>query len=42
MAFVDYNIIPQAEGRRPPDALGAEDALFRPDSRAAFRRIRKP
>ena len=34
----DYNIIPQAEAAARPDAW-REDALFRPDSRAAFRRI---
>ena len=34
----DYNIIPQAEDAARPDAW-REDALFRPDSRAAFRRI---
>ncbi|QBF31566.1 exodeoxyribonuclease III [Thalassococcus sp. S3] len=34
----DYNIIPQAEDAKRPDAW-REDALFRPDSRAAFRRI---
>ncbi|MCR9127654.1 MAG: exodeoxyribonuclease III [Rhodobacteraceae bacterium] len=34
----DYNIIPQAEDAARPDAW-REDALFRPESRAAFRRI---
>ncbi len=34
----DYNIIPQAEDAKRPDAW-TEDALFRPESRAAFRRI---
>ncbi|QDL93385.1 exodeoxyribonuclease III [Paroceanicella profunda] len=34
----DYNIIPQAEDAAKPEAW-AEDALFLPDSRAAFRRI---
>ena len=34
----DYNIIPQAEDAKRPDAW-KDDALFRPDSRAAFRRI---
>jgi len=34
----DYNIIPQAEDAKRP-AAWAEDALFRPESRAAFRRI---
>jgi exodeoxyribonuclease-3 len=34
----DYNIIPQAEDAARPDAW-RQDALFRPDSRAAFRRI---
>ena len=34
----DYNIIPQAEDAARPDAW-QEDALFRPESRAAFRRI---
>ncbi|WP_323783088.1 exodeoxyribonuclease III [Thalassovita sp.] len=34
----DYNIIPQAEDARRPEAW-IEDALFRPESRAAFRRI---
>jgi exodeoxyribonuclease-3 len=34
----DYNIIPQAEDAKHPDAW-REDALFRPDSRAAFQRI---
>ncbi|SEM42885.1 exodeoxyribonuclease-3 [Loktanella fryxellensis] len=34
----DYNIIPQAEDAARPDAW-RDDALFRPDSRAAFRRI---
>ncbi|MEX0351600.1 MAG: exodeoxyribonuclease III [Paracoccaceae bacterium] len=34
----DYNIIPQAEDAKRPDAW-REDALFRPESRAAFRRI---
>jgi exodeoxyribonuclease-3 len=34
----DYNVIPQAEDAKRPEAW-REDALFRPDSRAAFRRI---
>ncbi|GAA6158272.1 exodeoxyribonuclease III [Ruegeria sp. HU-ET01832] len=34
----DYNIIPQAEDAKRPDAW-REDALFRPESRAAFRKI---
>lgn len=34
----DYNIIPQAEDAKRPDAWRA-DALFRLDSRAAFRRL---
>lgn len=34
----DYNIIPQAEDAARPDAW-RDDALFRPDSRAAFRRL---
>ncbi|MBR9653242.1 exodeoxyribonuclease III [Thalassovita aquimarina] len=34
----DYNIIPQTEDARRPEAW-VEDALFRPESRAAFRRI---
>ena len=34
----DYNIIPQAEDAKRPDAW-REDALFRPESRFAFRRI---
>ena len=34
----DYNIIPQAEDAARPDAW-REDALFRPESRAAWRRI---
>jgi exodeoxyribonuclease-3 len=34
----DYNIIPQAEDAKRPEAW-RDDALFRPDSRAAFRRI---
>ncbi len=34
----DYNIIPQAEDAKRPDAW-REDALFRRESRAAFRRI---
>ena len=34
----DYNIIPQAEDAARPDAW-REDALFLPESRAAFRRI---
>lgn len=34
----DYNVIPQPEDARRPDAW-REDALFRPDTRAAFRRI---
>jgi exodeoxyribonuclease-3 len=34
----DYNIIPQAEDAKRPEAW-TDDALFRPESRAAFRRI---
>ncbi|NYS23373.1 exodeoxyribonuclease III [Rhodobacteraceae bacterium 2376] len=34
----DFNIIPQAEDAAKPDSW-REDALFRPESRAAFRRI---
>ena len=34
----DYNVIPQAEDARSPDAW-RDDALFRPETRAAFRRI---
>jgi len=34
----DYNIIPQAEDAKRPEAW-TEDALYRPESRAAFRRI---
>lgn len=34
----DYNIIPQAEDAARPEAW-REDALFRPESRAAFRKI---
>jgi exodeoxyribonuclease-3 len=34
----DYNVIPQAEDAKRPDAW-REDALFRPESRAAFRKI---
>ena len=34
----DYNIIPQAEDAKRPEAW-TEDALFRPESRAAFRKI---
>ncbi len=34
----DYNIIPQEEDAKRPDAW-RDDALFRPESRAAFRRI---
>jgi exodeoxyribonuclease-3 len=34
----DYNIIPQAEDAARPD-VWAEDALYRPESRAAYRRI---
>lgn len=34
----DYNIIPQPEDAARPDAW-LEDALFRPESRAAFRKI---
>lgn len=34
----DYNIIPQAEDAARPDAW-REDALFRPESRAAYRRL---
>jgi exodeoxyribonuclease III len=34
----DYNVIPQAEDATRPEAW-REDALFRPDTRAAFRRI---
>ncbi len=33
----DYNIIPQPEDAKRPDAW-ADDALFRPESRAAFRK----
>ena len=34
----DYNIIPQAEDAAQPDSW-REDALFRPESRGAFRRL---
>jgi exodeoxyribonuclease III len=34
----DYNVIPQPEDARRPDAW-RNDALFRPESRAAFRRL---
>ncbi|NNK79221.1 MAG: exodeoxyribonuclease III [Litoreibacter sp.] len=34
----DYNIIPQPEDAKRPDAW-RDDALFRPESRAAFRKI---
>lgn len=34
----DYNVIPQPEDAAKPEAW-TEDALFRPESRAAFRRI---
>ena len=34
----DYNIIPQSEDAAKPEQW-TEDALFRPESRAAFRRI---
>ncbi len=34
----DYNVIPQREDARRPDAW-VEDALFRPESRRAFRRL---
>ncbi|MFV2052660.1 exodeoxyribonuclease III [Aliiroseovarius sp. YM-037] len=34
----DYNIIPQPEDAKQPEAW-ADDALFRPESRAAWRRI---
>ena len=34
----DYNVIPQALDAKRPDAW-RDDALFRPESRAAFRRI---
>lgn len=34
----DYNVIPQAEDAAKPDSW-LEDALFRPETRAAFRRI---
>ena len=34
----DYNIIPQAEDAASPEAW-VEDALYRPESRAAYRRI---
>ena len=34
----DFNIIPQAEDAATPDAW-REDALFRPESRAAWRRL---
>jgi len=34
----DYNIIPQAEDAKSPEKW-RDDALFRPESRAAFRRI---
>jgi exodeoxyribonuclease-3 len=34
----DYNIIPQAEDAARPN-VWTDDALFRPDSRAAFRKL---
>ena len=34
----DYNVIPQAEDAARPEAW-AEDALFLPETRAAFRRL---
>ena len=34
----DYNVIPQPEDAAKPDAW-TEDALFRPETRAAFRRV---
>jgi len=34
----DYNIIPQPEDAKRPDAW-KDDALFRPESRAAFRKV---
>ena len=34
----DYNIIPQAEDAKRPN-VWREDALFRPESRAAYRRL---
>ncbi len=34
----DYNVIPQAEDAKRPE-VWRDDALFRPDTRAAFRRI---
>ncbi|WP_431299955.1 exodeoxyribonuclease III [Tabrizicola sp. BL-A-41-H6] len=34
----DYNVIPQAEDAKKPEAW-VDDALFRPESRAAFQRI---
>jgi len=34
----DYNIIPQAEDAKRPDAW-TEDALYHPESRAAFRKV---
>ena len=34
----DYNIIPQIEDAARPE-VWREDALFRPESRAAYRRI---
>ncbi|MDK3073116.1 exodeoxyribonuclease III [Sedimentitalea sp. JM2-8] len=34
----DYNVIPQPEDAKRPDAW-RDDALFRPESRAAFRRV---
>ncbi|WP_417270506.1 exodeoxyribonuclease III [Celeribacter sp.] len=34
----DFNLIPQAEDAKRPDAW-RDDALFRPESRAAFRRL---
>ena len=34
----DYNVIPQAEDAKRPDAW-REDALFRPETRAAYRRL---
>lgn len=34
----DYNLIPQPEDAKRPD-VWREDALFRPESRRAFRRL---
>ena len=34
----DYNIIPQIEDAARPE-VWREDALFRPESRAAYRRV---